>query len=93
VVPTFDIPAEYIDEHARQYRFSTKSTGDDHGVHIVGYAEKDGADWYLIKDSAAGSRNSRNPGYYMYHEDYVKLKMLTLTLHRSLVEDVLKKFK
>lgn len=93
MVPTFDIPADFIDEYARQFRFSNKSTTDDHGIHLVGYLEKDGKDWYLIKDSGSGSRNGRNPGYYFYHEDYVKLKMMDIMVHRSIVKDVLKKFK
>lgn len=92
VVPTFDIPAEYIDENARQFRFSNHSTTDDHGIHVVGYMEMDGKDWYLIKDSGSGSRNGKNFGYYFYHEDYVKLKMMNIMVHKSLVRDILKKF-
>jgi bleomycin hydrolase len=93
MVPSYDIPVEYINEHARQFRFSNRSTEDDHGIHMVGYYEKDGKDWYLIKDSGSGSRNGPHRGYYFYHEDYVKLKMLSYMVHRSAVEDVLKKFK
>jgi bleomycin hydrolase len=90
VVPTFDIPSAYIDEDAREFRFSNGTTGDDHGIHIVGYTQKDNIDWYLIKDSGAGSRNNHHPGYYFYHEDFVKLKMLTLMVHKDAVKDVLK---
>jgi bleomycin hydrolase len=36
LVPTFDIPSEYIDENFRQLRFSNTATTDDHGIHIVG---------------------------------------------------------
>ena len=93
MIPTFDIPSAYIDESARQFRFSNQTTGDDHGIHLVGYMEAGGKDWYLIKDSGSGSRNNAHPGYYYYHEDYVKLKMLGITVHKSIVEDVLKKFK
>jgi bleomycin hydrolase len=93
VVPTFDIPAEYIDEHSRQFRFSNKTTEDDHGIHLVGYYEKDGTDWYLIKDSGSGSRNGRHWGYYFYHEDYVKLKMLSFMIHKDAAKEVLNKFK
>jgi bleomycin hydrolase len=93
VVPTFDIPAAYIDENARQFRFSNKTTGDDHGIHIVGYLEKDGKDWYLIKDSGSGSRNNLHAGYYFYQEDYVKLKMLGITVPKEVAQDILKKFK
>lgn len=93
IVPTFDIPVEYIDENARQFRFSNKSTTDDHGIHLVGYMEKDGKDWYLIKDSGSGSHNGKNFGYYFYHEDYIKLKMMNIMVTKSLAEDVLSKFK
>ncbi len=92
MVPSFDIPADYIDQHARQFRFSNKTTEDDHGIHVVGYLERDGIDWYLIKDSGSGSRNGQNVGYYFYHEDYVKLKMLSFMVHRDVATDILKKF-
>ena len=93
MIPTFDIPENYIDENARQFRFSNKSTTDDHGIHLVGYLEKNGKDWYLIKDSGSSSRNGKNRGYYFYHEDYVKLKMMDLMVHKSIVKDILAKFK
>ena len=89
VVPTFDIPAEYIDEHSRQFRFSNESTTDDHGIHLVGYMEKDGKDWYLIKDSGSGSRNGAHKGYYFYHEDYVKLKIMDVNVHKDAVKGIL----
>ena len=89
VVPTFDIPPDYIDENAREFRFSNRTTGDDHGIHLVGYVVKDGKDWYLIKDSAAGCRNSSHPGYYFYQEDYVKLKMLDFMVHKDAVKNVI----
>ena len=92
MVPSFDIPAEYIDESARQFRFSNKSTTDDHGIHIIGYMEKDGIDWYLIKDSGSGARNGRNVGYRFYHEDYVKLKIMNIMLPKDAIPEVIKKF-
>ncbi len=94
VVPTYDIPYEYIDDNARQFRFSDKTTQDDHGIHIVGYKkDKNGMYWFLIKDSGSGSRNGKNKGYYFYREDYVKLKMLTFTVAKEAIKDLLKKFK
>jgi len=90
VVPSFDIPSAYIDENARQMRFSNGTTGDDHGIHLVGYKEMDGKDWYLIKDSGSGSRNNTHPGYYFYHEDYVKLKMLGFMVHKDALKDIMK---
>jgi bleomycin hydrolase len=96
VVPDFDIPSSWINDDARQFRFSNRTTTDDHGVHLVGYMTKDGKDWYLIKDSGSGSRNN-DPnasefGYYFFSEDYVKLKMMGFTVHKDAVMELLKKF-
>jgi bleomycin hydrolase len=93
IIPTFDIPSEYINEDARQFRFTNGTTADDHGIHLVGYMEKDGKDWFLIKDSGAGSRNGNAKGFYFYQEDYVKLKIIDLMVHKDAVKDILSKFK
>lgn len=93
VVPTFDIPSEYINEDARQFRFSNETTTDDHGIHLVGYQERDGVTWFLIKDSGAGSRNTGDIGYYFYHENYVKLKIMDFMVHKDAVKDLLIKFR
>ena len=87
-MPSFDIPAEYINQNSREFRIANKTTADDHGIHIVGFFEKDGKDWYLIKDSGSGSRNGNNKGYYFYHEDYVKLKMLGFMVHKDMVKNL-----
>jgi len=92
MIPSFDIPSEYIDDNARQFRFSNSTSTDDHGIHLVGFKETPQGDWYLIKDSGAGSRNNGHPGYYFYHEDYVKLKMLDFMVHKDVAEDILAKF-
>lgn len=94
VVPTFDIPSEYINEDSRQFRFSNGTTTDDHGVHLIGFKDggEDGKDWYLIKDSGSSSRNGRFVGYYMFHEDYVKLKIIDYMVHKDVVGDLLEKF-
>jgi bleomycin hydrolase len=88
VIPTFDIPSDYIDENARIFRYKNGTTGDDHGIHMVGYTEKDGKDWYLIKDSGSGSRNNSHPGYYFFQEDFVKLKMLGMMVPRSAIPEI-----
>jgi bleomycin hydrolase len=58
---------------------------------MVGYTQKDGTDWYLIKDSGSGSRNNSHPGYYFFHEDFVKLKMLGVMLPKSAMPDIVQK--
>lgn len=100
MIPDYDIPSEYINEDARQFRFSNETTTDDHGMELIGILENykgSGKDWYLIKDSSSGSRNvgENSPyfGYYFFHEDYIKLKMMGFTIHKDAVKDILKKFK
>ncbi len=92
MVPTYDIPAEYIDENARQFRFSNKSTTDDHAIHLVGYLEKNGKDWYLIKDSGSTARNGKLEGYFFYHEDYVRLKMMNFMVHKDIINEMKSEF-
>ncbi|GAB4141846.1 MAG: C1 family peptidase [Ignavibacteriales bacterium] len=93
MIPEFDIPSKFINQDAREFRFVNGTTGDDHGIHLVGYKEQNGKDWYLIKDSGAGARNGNNKGYYFYHEDFVKLKMLSFMVAKDAVGDLLKKLK
>ncbi len=97
VIPTFDIPSEYINDDARQFRFSNKTTTDDHGMHLIGFADNNGKRWYVLKDSSAGSRNNdptaKEFGYYFFNEDYIKLKMMNFTVHKDAVSDLLKKIK
>ncbi len=93
IIPSFDIPSEYIDENARQFRFSNKTTTDDHGIHLVGYMQKNGKDWYLIKDSASSSRDGNNKGYYFMSFDYLKLKIMDFMVHKDAVGNILNKFK
>lgn len=95
IIPTFDCPSDYIDESARLARFNNGATTDDHAMHLVGYKEQDGATWFLVKDSGSGSRNCGEKceqfGYYFIHEDYVKLKFMSFTVHKDAVKDLLKK--
>ena len=99
LIPDYDIPSAYINDDARQFRFSNETTTDDHGMQLIGYLENYkglGKDWFLIKDSSSGSRNvdasSPNFGYYFFHEDYIKLKMMGFTVHKDAVKELLKKF-
>ncbi|MEA3451608.1 MAG: peptidase C1, partial [Bacteroidota bacterium] len=67
-----------------------------HGMHLVGYTTFNGEKWYLIKDSSSGSRNNdskaREFGYYFFHYDYVKLKMVDIMIHKDAVKKIMKKF-
>lgn len=98
IIPDFDIPYESINEYARQFRFSNKTTTDDHGMHCIGwYKAKDGKMWYLIKDSSSGSRNHESTnqmfGYYFFRDDFVKLKMMDFAVHKDVFKKYIGKFK
>ena len=91
VIPSFDIPSELINQSAREHRFANGATTDDHGIHLVGHTRLDGRDWFLIKDSNRSSRQGQFKGYYFYRDDFVRLKMLYITVHRDQIKDILAK--
>ena len=88
MIPTFDIPSEFIDDSARQFRFANGTTTDDHGVHLIGYKEAGNKDWFLIKDSGSSSFNKDPKGYYFLTEEYVKLKMMDFMVHKDALKGI-----
>ena len=93
LVPSYDIRAEDIDQSAREYRIANGSTSDDHLIHLVGFVQHEGRDWFLAKDSARSARLGPNKGYYFLRADFIKLKMLTYTVHKDALKSVLAKFR
>lgn len=93
VIPDFDIPQKYINQDSREFRISNGTTGDDHGLHVVGYTQAGGHDWYLIKDSGSGSRKGKFNGFFFFRDDYVRLKILAIMVHKDAAKEMLKKFK
>ncbi|MBN1196422.1 MAG: peptidase C1 [Candidatus Aminicenantes bacterium] len=87
-VPSFDIPPDWINQDSREFRIYNRTTGDDHGIHMVGHVDLDGWNWYLIKDSGRSARKGQFDGYYMFREDYIKLKMLTFTVHKDMLKHI-----
>ena len=91
IIPTFDIPADYIDEDSREYRLNNQITYDDHCIHLVGYQQVDGKYWFMIKDSGAGGFDAEPRGYRFLSEDYVKLKIIAFLVHKNAAKEVLDK--
>ncbi len=83
VIPAWDIPAKLIGQDSRELRLVNGTTGDDHGVHLVGFLRHGGRDWFLVKDSNQSSRLGRFKGYYFYDGDYIRLKMLSFMVHKD----------
>ncbi len=84
IIPLHDIPADQIDQEAREERFTDGRTVDDHLVHIVGRKVQNGDTWYLIKGSEGGMK-SPFTGYFFMREDYFKLKVLSFMIHRDIL--------
>lgn len=92
-VPTFDIPAAYINQDSREFRINNRTTGDDHAIHMVGYTKVKGKDWYLMKDSGRSARHGKHEGYYFFRGDFIRLKMLSFVAHKDMLKDILPKIK
>jgi len=88
MIPSFDIPSEAIDDSARQFRFSNETTTDDHGIHLVGFKEKNGKTWFVIKDSGSGSFNYDPKGYFFLTEEYVELKIMDFMVHKDALKGI-----
>ena len=89
VIPEWDVPSKYINQASREFRIVNGTTGDDHGVHVVGTTRLGGQDWFLIKDSNRSSRLGEFKGYYFWSGDYIRLKMLSFTVHKDMLEGLL----
>jgi len=92
IIPSFDLAQNAINQDSREFRFDNKTSGDDHGIHLVGYTHLGGHDWFLIKDSGSSAYEGKFKGYYFFRDDYVKLKMLTILIHKDAVKNLLQKF-
>lgn len=92
-IPDYDIPGTYINQAARDYRFDEGVTTDDHLMHIVGYGEVNGEDWFLVKDSWRDAFEGMHKGYFFYHRDYAKLKILAYMVHKDGVPAIMERIK
>lgn len=89
IIPSFDIPTGYIDESSRELRLLSQSTTDDHCMHLIGFLKDGDQTWFVLKDSGAGAFDGTWKGYRFVREDYVKLKMMNILLHKEAARVVL----
>ncbi len=90
-IPDFDVPSAYINAYARELRLINKSTTDDHCMHLIGALNHQGQWWYLLKDSGSGAFDCPTPGYRVMSEDYLRLKMMNIMIHKDAARPVLDK--
>ena len=89
IIPEWDIPVQYINQGSREFRIDNGTTEDDHGVHVVGFERLGDRDWFLIKDSNRSSRLGKYKGYYFWSGDFIRMKMLSFTVHKDRLEGLL----
>lgn len=91
----FDGPKKdmVITEKLRQEAFDDYTTGDDHGMHIVGIAEdQNGKEYYIVKNSW-GEKNDYK-GYIYVTKPYVQYKTTAFLVHKGGVPaGIMKKLK
>jgi len=90
-IPDFDIPSTHINEFARELRLYNGTTTDDHCMHLIGVARSASGYWFMAKDSGSGAFDTPVPGYRFIHEDYIRLKMMNIMVHKEAARPVLDK--
>ncbi|TBN03974.1 aminopeptidase [Hyunsoonleella flava] len=86
-------PEKQITQQYRQDEFENYTTTDDHLMHITGILkDQNGTKYYKVKNSwgTDASRNA-NGGYVYFSESYMRLKAISITVHKDAVAKALAK--
>lgn len=72
-----------ITPQMRQAGYNNYETTDDHLMHIVGLAkDKNGTKYYKVKNSW-GVKSNDLGGYFYASESYIKLRTMTIAVHKD----------
>ncbi|MEL6810950.1 MAG: C1 family peptidase, partial [Bacteroidota bacterium] len=82
VYPEMNVTQEY-----RQDEFENYTTTDDHLMHITGMLrDQNGTKYYKVKNSwGTDERRNANGGYVYFSESYMRLKAISITVHKEAV--------
>jgi bleomycin hydrolase len=80
VYPELKITQEY-----RQDEFENFTTTDDHLMHITGtLVDQNGTKYYKVKNSwGTDETRNANGGYVYFSESYMRLKTISITVHKD----------
>ena len=78
-----------ITAELRQIGYDSKTTTDDHGMHIVGlYQDQNGTRYFLVKNS--WGTNNVPKGYLYISENYFRYKTINIYLHKESIPATIK---
>ncbi|UXX78182.1 C1 family peptidase [Reichenbachiella carrageenanivorans] len=82
IYPELDVTQQY-----RQDEFENYTTTDDHLMHITGMLkDQKGNTYYKVKNSWGNNSNYiSNDGYINMSESYMRLKTISITLHKDAI--------
>jgi len=82
VYPEMNISQEY-----RQDEFENFTTTDDHLMHITGILrDQNGTKYYKVKNSwGTDEKRTKNGGYVYFSEAYMRLKSISIMVHKDAV--------
>ncbi|WP_371326824.1 aminopeptidase C [Seonamhaeicola sp. S2-3] len=80
-------PEKSITQAYRQDEFENFTTTDDHLMHITGMLkDQNGTKYYKVKNSWGTDANrNANGGYVYFSESYMRLKAISITVHKDAV--------
>ncbi|NND63087.1 MAG: aminopeptidase [Flavobacteriaceae bacterium] len=80
-------PEKKITQEFRQQEFENYTTTDDHLMHITGILrDQNGTKYYKVKNSWGTDENrTANGGYVYFSEAYMRLKTISITLHKDAI--------
>ncbi|MEO9804524.1 MAG: C1 family peptidase [Reichenbachiella sp.] len=87
-------PELAVTQNYRQDEFENFTTTDDHLMHIIGQLkDQSGNKYYKVKNSWGGnSARISNDGYINMSESYMRLKTISITVHKDAIpRDIAKK--
>ena len=89
-LPAFDVvnKNKKVTQEIREKCFDNYSTTEDHLMHVVGLAERNGRKFYYTKNSW-GNRSAYN-GYLYMSSSYVRLKTVFITVHKDAIPPKIK---
>lgn len=76
-----------VSQAYRQQEFENYNTSDDHLMHITGtLKDQNGTKYYKVKNSwGTNPERVANGGYVYFSEAYMRLKTISITLHKDAV--------